>query len=95
MAGIQGLRRCPAAVAAAALLVCAALAAGRAEAAEEQKRPRDLTELSPEQLADLEVTSVAKKPQKSRRTPAAVYVITRETIRRSGVTTLVDALRLA
>jgi iron complex outermembrane receptor protein len=90
---VQRLRPCPATLAAGALLVCAVLMAPAARA--EEQRPRDLTELTPEQLADLEVTSVAKKPQKTRRTPAAVYVITREGIRRSGVTTLVDALRLA
>ncbi len=55
----------------------------------------DITELTPEQLANLEVTSVSKKPEKRWRTAAAVYVITRDEIRRSGVTTLVDALRLA
>ena len=55
----------------------------------------DLTELTPEQLANLEVTSVSKKPEKRWTTAAAIYVITREDIRRAGATSLVDALRLA
>jgi iron complex outermembrane recepter protein len=55
----------------------------------------DLTELTPEQLANLEVTSVSKKPEKRWATAAAIYVITREDIRHAGATSLVDALRLA
>jgi iron complex outermembrane receptor protein len=54
----------------------------------------DLTDLTPEQLANLEVTSVSKKPEKRWTTAAAISVITRDEIRRSGVTTLVDALRM-
>ena len=44
--------------------------------------PPDLTTLSLEQLANLEVTSVSKKPEKSFRAPAAVYVISQEDIAR-------------
>jgi iron complex outermembrane recepter protein len=68
---------------------------GQALALAADRKTLDLTELTPEQLANIEVTSVAKKPEKRSRTPAAVYVITQDHIRRSGVTTLVDALRLA
>jgi iron complex outermembrane receptor protein len=57
--------------------------------------PRSLTELSPDELMRIEVTSVSRKPATRWRTPAAVAVITRDDIRRSGVTTLVEALRLA
>jgi len=78
-----------------AALACVGLAWGQAGAFAADQKLRDLTELTPEQLANIEVTSVAKKPEKRSRTPAAVYVITRDQIRRSGVTTLVDALRLA
>jgi len=60
-----------------------------------QQRQPDLTELSLEDLMNVRVTSAAKKEQKLLQTPAAVYVITAEDIRRSGVTTLPDALRLA
>jgi len=58
------------------------------------KSRHDLTELTLEQLANVEVTSVSKKAEKRWRSPTAVSVITRDDIRRSGVTTLVDALRL-
>ena len=78
-----------------AVLAFVSLAWGQATVSAAEQKPRDLTELTPEQLANIEVTSVAKKPEKRSRTPAAVYVITRDHIRRSGVTTLVDALRLA
>ena len=54
-----------------------------------------LKQLSLEQLADPEVTSVARKEQKVSDTAAAIYVITQEEIHRSGVTTIPEALRLA
>jgi iron complex outermembrane recepter protein len=60
-----------------------------------QAAARDLTELTPDQLANLEVTTASRKPEKRLRSAAAVYVITRDDIRRSGATTLVEALRLA
>ena len=55
----------------------------------------DLKQLSLEQLMDIEVTSVAKKERKVADTAAAIYVITQEEIRRSGVTSIPEALRLA
>ncbi len=42
-----------------------------------------------------EVTTVARQPSTVGRSPAAVFVITNEMIRRSGVTSIMDALRLA
>jgi len=48
-----------------------------------------------QQLAQVEVTIVAKQPVQLNRTPAAVYVITQDEIRRSGATSLPEALRLA
>ena len=44
---------------------------------------------------DIEITSVAKKEQKVSETAAAIFVITQEDIRRSGVTSIAEALRLA
>lgn len=55
----------------------------------------DLTEMSLESLMDIEVTSVAKKKQKVSDSAAAVYVITREDVRRSGATSLAEAIRMA
>ncbi len=54
-----------------------------------------LTELDLEDLVNLEVTSVSKRVQPLSDTPAAVYVISSMEIKRSGATSVPDALRLA
>ena len=63
-------------------------------AAEGQKAARDLTEASLDDLMNIEVTTVSKKEQKLSQAPAAVFVITQEDIRRSGMTTIPDLLRM-
>ena len=68
--------------------------AGRARAAD-LPSTRELSELSLEQLANLEITSVSKRPQRLADAPASVFVITADDIRRAGATTLPEALRLA
>lgn len=55
----------------------------------------DPTALSLEELINIEITSVAKKSQRLSGAAAAITVITAEDIRRSGATSLPDALRLA
>ncbi|GIK99878.1 MAG: hypothetical protein BroJett029_40870 [Alphaproteobacteria bacterium] len=55
----------------------------------------ELRTLSLEDLARLDITSVFKRPEPLNQAPAAVYVITGEEIRRSGATSLPEALRLA
>src|SRR5262245_49039368 len=55
----------------------------------------DLLHLSIEELGDVRVTSVSKKEQRLTDAPASIYVITDDAIRRSGVRTLPEALRLA
>jgi len=55
----------------------------------------DLSRMSLEQLANVEVTSVSKSPEPLRRAPANVYVITHEDIIRSGATSISEVLRLA
>src|ERR1700678_1899259 len=55
----------------------------------------DLTDMSIEDLMNLEVTSGAKKDEPLQRTAAAIFVITSEDIRRSGATNLPDVLRMA
>ncbi len=57
--------------------------------------PAALKKLSLEELSQLEVTAVSKKPEKAFQTPAAIFVITGDDIRRSGATSLPEALRLA
>jgi iron complex outermembrane receptor protein len=54
-----------------------------------------LKQLSLEELMNLEVTSVSKRPEKLLSAPSAIQVITGDAIRRSGATTIPDALRLA
>lgn len=55
----------------------------------------DLTQMSIEDLMNLEVTSGAKKEEPLQLTAAAIFVITSEDIRRSGATNLPDVLRMA
>jgi iron complex outermembrane receptor protein len=54
----------------------------------------DLTQLSPEQLSKMEVTSVSKKEQKLSDTAAAVYVITQQDIRNSTATSIPELLQM-
>jgi iron complex outermembrane receptor protein len=74
----------------AAVAMALALAAAPAAA----QTPR-LTDLTLEELGSIEVTSVSRFAEPLSRAPAAIFVITADDIRRSGVTTLAEALRLA
>lgn len=53
----------------------------------------DSFELSLQELLQVEVTSVSKQPQSLSKAPAAIYVITSDDIRRSGATSIPQALR--
>ena len=53
-----------------------------------------LKRMSPEELMNVEITSVSRTEESLRDAAAAVAVVTRETIRRSGATNIPDALRL-
>jgi len=55
----------------------------------------DLTQMSIEALMGMEVTSVSKREEKLSDAAAAIYVITNEDIRRAGVTSIPEALRMA
>jgi iron complex outermembrane receptor protein len=57
-----------------------------------QREPVDMTL---EELSNLVVTSVSRRPESLAETPSAVQVITGEEIRRSGATSIPEALRLA
>jgi iron complex outermembrane receptor protein len=72
-------------------LVLLLLAASFARA--EASGPIDLTTLSIEDLMAIEVTSVSKRAEHLSDAAAAVYVLTGEEIRRTGATTIADALR--
>ena len=57
--------------------------------------PSELKSLSLEDLIAIEVTSVSKRPEPLSEAASAIQVITREEIRRSGATSVAEALRLA
>jgi iron complex outermembrane receptor protein len=54
-----------------------------------------LTDLSLEDLSNIQITSVSKRAERLSDAPASVFVITADDIRRSGATSLPEALRLA
>ena len=59
-----------------------------------QMTPSDLTALSLEELMNIEVVTLARKEQRLFDASAAVYVISGNELRRTGINTLPDALRL-
>lgn len=79
-------------------LLCAALAgltlAGAAPAQAQAREPK-LWQASLEELMQVRVTTASRRAQAAEDVAAAVFVITRQDIRRSGLTTLPELLRLA
>ncbi len=75
-------------------LLLALLAVAPAAARGEGAGSQDLTVLSLEELSNLEVTSVSRKEEPLADAAAAIAVVTNEAIRRSGATTIPEALRL-
>ena len=73
----------------------ALLAAASATAPAARAQEADIADLSLEELGNLRVTSAALRPERYAEVPASIYVITHEEIRRSGATSLPEALRLA
>jgi iron complex outermembrane receptor protein len=75
-------------------VVLACCCAGAAAASSErQLRVEHLKQLSFEELMDIEVTSVSRMEESLTGAAAAITVVTSEDIRRSGATTIPDALR--
>jgi iron complex outermembrane receptor protein len=60
-----------------------------------QTKPPDLTGISIEDLMNIEITSASRKEERAADVAAAVFVITHDDIRRSGMTSIPDLLRLA
>lgn len=56
---------------------------------------QNLKRLTIEELAEVDIISAARRAESLATTPAAVVIVTHEEIRRSGATTLADAMRLA
>ena len=77
---------------AAAWVACSLLGAATAWAASDVQQLKDL---SIEELSNIEINSVSKRDEKLSDAPTSVFVITSEDIRRSGATSLPEALRLA
>ena len=77
-------------------LLTFALVPGMLHAANQpsDKQAQQLKSLTLEQLGNVEVTTQSKEPTEVWNTPAAIYVLTADDIRRSGVTSVPDALRL-
>lgn len=77
-------------------LLCMATVASPWAYAQEAAQPAypDFLDMPLQDLLSMEVTSASKKTQMITDTNAAVFVITDEDIRRSGVTNLPDALRM-
>ena len=73
----------------------AALALCPAAMAHAQGPARGLADLSLEQLSNIVVSTVSRREEPLSRAPASIYVITADEIRRSGATSLPEALRLA
>jgi hypothetical protein len=81
---------------AAALLSLWLAAPASAQLAADARDPvTELSRMSLEELANVEVTSVSKSAQSLSSAPASIYVITREEILRSGVLSIPEAIRLA
>lgn len=81
-------------VSSSALLLASSTLIAAAQAAPSQ-RPAALADLSLEQLAGLQVTSVSKTAKPVSDAPASVFVITEQEIHRAGAPSLQEALRLA
>jgi len=69
-------------------------AVAQVEIADAQISNNPLKELTLEQLGNVEVTTVSKEPEQVWKTAAAVFVLTSDDIRRSGATSIPEALRL-
>lgn len=92
------------AVRAASVVAFASIAGGAADLAAHEKpssapapaqtEPPDYTKLSLEELMKIKVTTVSRTESTVGRSPAAVFVITREMIRRSGATVLPELFRM-
>ena len=80
------------AVAAAFVAICVHCAPAEADGS---STIGDLKRLNVEDLMNVEVTSVARHPEKLIGAASAIQVITQEDIRRSGATSIPEALRLA
>jgi iron complex outermembrane receptor protein len=79
-----------------AIVLCAVPAWTAAQMLADSAAPIDaLKKLSIDELLDVEVTTVSRRPEKLLQAPAAIQLITHDDIRRSAAPNLASALRLA
>jgi iron complex outermembrane receptor protein len=76
-------------------LLAAVSLAGGVHAQPPQQLAANLADLELEQLTQVTVTSASRREERLVEAPASIFVITAEDIRRAGVSTLPEALRLA
>ncbi len=76
------------------VLTAAVLLLGASGTASSPQTSSDITELGLEDLLKLEITSVSRRAQTVNDAASAVYVLTAEDIRRSGATSVPEALRM-
>ncbi len=77
-----------------ALAITSALSALPTMTHADDIKDSDVFNMSLQQLADIDVTSVSKRTEKASQTAAALYVITQEDIRRSGLQNIPELLRM-
>ncbi len=79
-----------------ALAAAAALAAPQLATAQIARiSDSDLSRLSLEELGQIDVTTISRRPEPLAVAPGSIYVITNDDLRRSGALSLPEALRLA
>jgi iron complex outermembrane receptor protein len=76
------------------LIAVGVAAAADPSAPSARSSTNSVADLSLEDLVNLKVTSVSKKEEKLEDAAAAIFVLSNDDIRRSGATTVADALRL-
>src|SRR5260370_30113943 len=79
----------------AVLVVASLVAESQADPQTIPRADEPLKQLSLADLGNVEVTTTSKEPEAVWKTPAAVFVITQEDIRRSGARNIPEVLRLA
>lgn len=77
------------------MLMSLSLFASASVAHADDLSPQSILNMSLAELANQEITSVSKKAEKASEAAAAIFVITQEDIKRSGATSIPDALRMA
>jgi len=78
-----------------AIIVVLALLGTAQRSSAVQLAAGSLADLSLEELANIDIVSVSRRAERLSDAPASVFVITADDIRRSGATSLPEALRLA